>query len=288
MAKCFIIMPVTTPEAVAERYSDKHHFKHVLDCLFLPAVKKAKLEPVKPIASGSDMIHARIIKHLENADAVLCDMSILNPNVFFELGVRTALNKPVCLVRDDCTPTIPFDLTMLNCHQYSGALNSWELEAQIDKLCEHVKASVKNSDGKNTLWEVFGMKTTGEPYKPKEGIEGKIDLLTMQINALAKDRRRDDMRGKLLFNLRDQDCQPITASTGAALTKDIWRIANLCGMQSSFKCARMEGDRVVTVHLKERPPNNFIEQLRPLLHEANVRLQITCGIDTVCYGDSLD
>ena len=90
-SKCFIIMPVTTPADVAERYNDKNHFGHVLDCLFVPAVEKAELEPVEPIASGSDLIHARIIKNLENTDVVLCDVSILNPNVFFELGDRKSV-----------------------------------------------------------------------------------------------------------------------------------------------------------------------------------------------------
>ena len=53
-----------------------------------------------PTASGSDLIHAKIIKNLETADLVLCDMSALNPNVFFEFGMRTALNKPAL---DDAT-----------------------------------------------------------------------------------------------------------------------------------------------------------------------------------------
>ena len=117
MPECFIIMPITTPEAMAPLYGgDKDHFQHVLDHLFKPAIEKAGLTPVPPAAEGSDVIHAEIIKNIEKADLVLCDMSCLNPNVFFELGIRTAVDKPVCMVKDELTPKVPFDTGIINHH----------------------------------------------------------------------------------------------------------------------------------------------------------------------------
>lgn len=84
-------MPITTPpELLAIYANDRDHFPHVLKHLFAPAIEKAQYEVIPPAAKGSDLIHAEIIKHLETADLVLCDMSTLNPNVFFELGIRTA------------------------------------------------------------------------------------------------------------------------------------------------------------------------------------------------------
>jgi len=81
-------MPVTTPEhSIAAYGGDKDHFKHVLECLFIPAVEKAGLKPIPPIAKGADVIHAGIVQNLEKTDIVLCDMSSLNANVFFELGI---------------------------------------------------------------------------------------------------------------------------------------------------------------------------------------------------------
>jgi hypothetical protein len=49
---------------------------------------------------GTDVIHAQIIRNLEEMPHVVCDISSLNPNVMLELGIRTALNKPVIIVRD--------------------------------------------------------------------------------------------------------------------------------------------------------------------------------------------
>ncbi len=94
----FIIMPITTPKAFLDTYRDgKEHFKHVLKCLFIPSVEAAGYTAIPPIAKGADLIHAVTIENLEKADLVLCDMSCLNPNVFFKFGIRTSSNKPVCV-----------------------------------------------------------------------------------------------------------------------------------------------------------------------------------------------
>src|SRR5262249_40027779 len=115
MGTCFVIMPITTPEEKLETYLDRdQHFGHVLDHLFTPALKECKLDVIPPVVSGSDVIHAEIIRNLEQADLVLCDISCLNPNVFFELGIRTALDRPVAIVKDGYTKRIPFDTGSIN------------------------------------------------------------------------------------------------------------------------------------------------------------------------------
>ena len=68
MADCFIIMPITTPESLLSKYSDDiEHFRHVLDHLIIPSVKKAKLNSIPPVTSGSEVIHGEIIEHIETS-----------------------------------------------------------------------------------------------------------------------------------------------------------------------------------------------------------------------------
>ncbi len=163
MPKCFIIMPITTPVSRLEEYGgDKDHFRHVLDSLFVPAIEKVGHEAVLPMFGGADLIQAEIIKNLETADLVLCDMSILNANVFFELGIRTAVNKPVCLVRDTLTGRVPFDTSILVHHEYDPGLESWKIRAQIEALSEHLAQSADRSNGENALWRHFGLTTRAE------------------------------------------------------------------------------------------------------------------------------
>lgn len=154
-------MPITTPPGCVETYGgDVEHFSHVLELLFEPAINAAGLEPVRPTAQGADLIHAEIVRNLETADLVLCDISSLNPNVFFELGIRTALDRPVCLARDSGTE-IPFDTGVLNYHEYDHQLSPWKLEHEVERLTEHLTVTMKRSSGQNGLWQHFGLTQRG-------------------------------------------------------------------------------------------------------------------------------
>lgn len=154
-------MPITTPADCVESYGeDVDHFNHVLEFLLEPAIKAAGLEPVRPAAQGTDLIHAEIVRNLETADLVLCDISSLNPNVFFELGIRTALDRPVCLVRDSATK-IPFDTGLLNYYEYDHRLSSWTLQDEIKRLTKHLMVTTERSGGHNGLWQHFGLTQRG-------------------------------------------------------------------------------------------------------------------------------
>lgn len=124
---------------------DMHHFSHVLEHLFTPAIRVVGMEAIQPIAKGSEIIHAEIIKNIEQSELVLCDMSTLNPNVVFELGIRIAVDKPVCMVRDDMTKEIPFDMNLINYHTYNSSQEPWTLDQEIERLTHHIM-TVRNQD----------------------------------------------------------------------------------------------------------------------------------------------
>jgi len=190
--KCFVIMPITTPASMVEKYpGGGNHFHHVYECLFKPSIVKAGYSPIPPKAEGSDMIHAEIIGNLESADLVLCDMSCLNPNAFFEWGIRTALNKPVCVVKDELTTNVPFDVGTLNYHEYSSTMHGWDIEAEREKLAAHLTASATKAGDDNALWKHFGLSSKGQPYQVREGSGGRLDYIVMQIESMR--RRIDDM-----------------------------------------------------------------------------------------------
>jgi len=111
-------------------------------------------------------------------------MSTLNPNVFFEMGIRTALNKPTCIVIDNKTNEIPFDAKDINYYKYLSSLKTYEIKEQIINLSKHLKKSVEISKGKNSLWKYFGITTTAEPLKEETDINEKIGHLSGQIQSL--------------------------------------------------------------------------------------------------------
>lgn len=185
---CFVAMPITTaPELIALYANDENRFAHVLDHLFSPAVSKSGYDIIRPATTGADVIHATIIRNLEEADLVLCDISQHNPNVFFELGIRTALDRPVVLVKDDKTEKLPFDTSIINTYTYNAALNPWSLENQIVGISEHISASVVTAGGKNALWRYFGLTQRAEvPARSDDPTGAKIDLILDEIKSLRR------------------------------------------------------------------------------------------------------
>ena len=192
---CFIIMPITTPKDLVERYdNDADHFKHVLEHLHIPAVESAGYEPIPPIAQGADLIHAEIIRNLETSDLVLCDISTLNPNVFFELGVRTSLNKPVCYVKDEFTKKIPFDTGILNHKEYHSTIRAWDIKVDIPTIAEHLQTSFERSKNENTLWRHFGIRSKAKSYERKEGEDGKFGEIMFVLDNIQE--RIDSLEGR--------------------------------------------------------------------------------------------
>lgn len=181
---CFIAMPITTHSNEREVYGDEDHWTHVMEHLFVPAVEKAGFEAVRPTASGTSMIHGRIVRHLAEADIVLCDLSQHNPNVFFELGVRTSLNLPIALVKDEHL-SIPFDTSGLNTYKYASSIAAWDLPTEVDALAQHITDSVRESAGKNPMWQHFGvMIAADKPTNTMNPTEARLELISERLGSL--------------------------------------------------------------------------------------------------------
>ena len=179
-------MPISTPENLISEYRDsKEHFQHVLDCLILPSIAKAGFEAILPRAKGTDLIHAGIVNNLEIADLVLCDISTLNANVFFEFGIRTSLNKPVCIIKDNITKKVPFDTAILNYYEYDSSLEPWNLETEKENLFKHITDSYKRSNGSNDMWKYFGFKSEAVPTKGELSLREQYQYLSNTIENIS-------------------------------------------------------------------------------------------------------
>jgi len=180
---CFIIMPMTTSDLYASKIGDPEHFAHVLVHLFRPALEEAGLTAITPSAMGAELIHAEIIRNLEQADYLLCDLSGLNPNVLFELGIRTSLDRPTILVKDNLTEKVPFDLNAINTFTYDSSLTPWSLANEKPRLVEHIQAAVSSGHSGNSMWRYFGLTKRGTPSDAGENpLESKLDLLIHEFS----------------------------------------------------------------------------------------------------------
>ena len=113
--KCFVIMPFGNAALNSDR-------RRQLDLLYEGLIKPA-VESVRIPGRADDRIvcHrgdaeprpgeiiAHIVENLVEADIAIADLTGRNPNVFYELGVRHAVNDNTILLADS-EEDIPFDL----------------------------------------------------------------------------------------------------------------------------------------------------------------------------------
>jgi hypothetical protein len=137
--------------------------------------------------------------------------------VFFEFGIRTSLNKPVSVVKDELTEKVPFDIAILNYQQYKSSLETWEVEAEIKVLSEHITASADRSKNENTLWKYFGLKTTAAPSEGEGGIEAKVDYLMMKVDSLSKNLTTRWERLQRTPQGRTEETHPVLAANLEAI-----------------------------------------------------------------------
>lgn len=133
----------------------KGYFDEVLKHLITPAAVKANFNAKTAKKAGSEVIQSTIVNDLDSADLVIVDLTEHNPNVLFELGMRIAFNKPVCLIRAKGTAAI-FDIDhMLRVYDYNPCLWPSTLEYDIPALTEHIAETWKSKGKERTYLTIL-------------------------------------------------------------------------------------------------------------------------------------
>src|SRR6201996_2916891 len=118
MAKpvCFVLMPFGVKMDAAGRAIN---FDHVYEQIFKPAVVAADLLPVRADEEQAQgFIHKLMYERLLLSEYAIADLTILNANVYYELGVRHAA-KPATTVMTMAGQTgLPFDVAGLRALPY--------------------------------------------------------------------------------------------------------------------------------------------------------------------------
>ena len=72
-----------------------------------------------------------IVEGIYQADVIIADLTGLNANVFYELGLAHAMNKKVIIITQDIGE-LPFDIKSYRANEYSLQFN--KLPKLIDKI----------------------------------------------------------------------------------------------------------------------------------------------------------
>lgn len=75
---------------------------------------------------------------------LIAELTLRNPNVYYELGIAHALKKPVVLVCSN-EEDVPFDLKHIRVIYYNIYDPFWGIKL-IDKIAENIISAIKNPE----------------------------------------------------------------------------------------------------------------------------------------------
>jgi hypothetical protein len=131
---CFVMMPFAPP--LGDYYTK----------IYKPAIEKAGLRPVRADAEifGTGKIIDQIWAGINSAKVLVAELTTRNPNVFYELGLAHALEKPVVLVSSN-EADIPFDLKHIRVIYYDVADPFWGGKL-LDKVAENILSAIEHPE----------------------------------------------------------------------------------------------------------------------------------------------
>lgn len=131
---CFVMMPFSDPHGP---YYEK---------IYAPAIEKAGLKAVRADASifGTGKIMDQIWSGINAAKVLVAELTTKNPNVFYELGLAHALQKPVVLVSSN-EGDVPFDLKHIRVIYYDLNDPFWGNKL-IEKVAENILSAIQNPE----------------------------------------------------------------------------------------------------------------------------------------------
>ena len=131
---CFVMMPFSDPIG---SYYEK---------IYEPAIEKAGLIPVRADNEifGTGKIMDQICTGIHEAKVLIAELTTKNPNVYYELGLAHALQKPVVLVSSN-EEDVPFDLKHIRVIYYDVNDPFWGNKL-IEKVAENVLSAIKNPE----------------------------------------------------------------------------------------------------------------------------------------------
>ena len=131
MPSCFVIQP----------FDGGKFDKRYRDCFF-PAVKDAGLEPYRVDADPSVSVPIdQIEEGIKRATVCFADITLDNPNVWFELGFALASGKEICIIcSEERQGKFPFDIQQRSIIRYKNdsASDYVDLRARITTRLEAI------------------------------------------------------------------------------------------------------------------------------------------------------
>lgn len=193
---CFVACPIGE-----ENSSTRHHadwlFEEIIQPTFATHFPNFRVDRADKMTAPG-MIDTQIINHLVDADLVIVDLSELNPNAFYEMGIRHTVKRPTIHMFLEGTP-LPFDVRAFRSIPFS-LRNPAALRHARSILKQFVEEALK--DG----FEISNPFTMARTINSQAEDSPPIVQMLIAQNA--------DLEGRLRLLERDHDPVGYTTSGG--------------------------------------------------------------------------
>ena len=132
----FVISPIGEPDTLTRKRSDK-----ILDYFIKPLCEEFGYEVIRADKiSSQGIITHQVIEHILNDAFVFADLTDHNPNVFYELAICHAFQRPVIQIIEK-EQSIPFDIASMRVVKLdeSDIKSVEEAKATIRKIIKSIK-----------------------------------------------------------------------------------------------------------------------------------------------------
>ncbi len=103
------------------------------------------------------MITSNVIEHIKRAKLVIADLSMQNPNVFYEIALRHACRLPIVQIRQK-GEKLPFDVGQINTIEIDNtSLFTFvpKMETIKAEIASLARAAMQNPEGVSNVITVF-------------------------------------------------------------------------------------------------------------------------------------
>lgn len=142
--QCFIVMPFGVkpfPDGSGRTFD----FDKVYRVVIQRAVREAGMTPIRADEHiGSALIHTDMFRDLRDRAVVLADLSLDNPNVFYELGIRHVMSSSGTVLMCRKGSTLPFDVKLSRTifYDFDGKSLDWE---EVERVLEPLKLALEEA-----------------------------------------------------------------------------------------------------------------------------------------------
>lgn len=158
--RCFVIMPF------GKKLDSAHvevNFDEVYEKFIKPTVEAEGLNSIRcDEVDEAGNIHKRMFQLIWQADVAIADVSIPNPNVFYELGIRHSLRKCVTIIIRNKNATLPFNIANMNAIQYDFAGGKIDEEART-RIRNAISTGLKEGRSDSHVSESLDLRISDRP-----------------------------------------------------------------------------------------------------------------------------